>query len=169
MGATEIFDSRVQELLGEILVEDNQFQDKLYNPMVHASLDDSKEVGFMPPVSSLTYIARDEEEQQNPTVRIFNEPRLARFVDFEAQLINIEPNHKFLEFSFELSPQKPATDLLTSLQGTVWTLRLVTSFKEEPLSFVGDSVEVISSFTTLHVTLEQPKSWQELALVSEQQ
>ncbi len=167
LGAAQVSDPKVQDLLGEMLVEDSQAQNQLYDSIIHASLDNSQEVGFMPPASGLTYIYRAEEEQQNPTVRIFTEPRLARFVDFETQLINIEPNYEFLEFSLELSPQETAADLLASLQDTAWILRLITDLKEEPLSFLGDHLEITSSFNTLHITLEQPKNWQELSLVEE--
>lgn len=169
LGAAELFDPQIQQLFDEMLTEVDQNQSYELVTTFNSSekTDFISQVPYVPPVATLTYISRSKLEQNNPKVRIFSQPHLARFVDFEAQLIRIEPNHEFLEISFELLPSKEVIALLANLQNRVWTLRFIANFEEEPLTFTSNMIEVDFSFSIVHLTFKQPKSWQELALIEE--
>lgn len=118
---------------------------------------------FQLPISQVSYVSAAKEK--NPKVIIFTEPKVASFVNFESELINIESSYEFLDIDFELLPDKESAELLTSLEGSNWKLRLIPNEELDPWAFSGNEIDEIDfSFNKIHLTLEQPSSWLELSM-----
>ena len=162
LGAEQTFNPEVMDLFDEILAAETQTQDTQIIPESSSLSELGKSLPTLP-ISQVGYVARVEE--QNPKVMIFTKPKVASFVSFESELINIESSYEFLDIDFELLPNEESAELLSSFKDGNWKLRLIPSEETNPWVFSGNKIDEIDfSFNKIHLTLEQPESWLELSM-----
>ncbi len=162
LGTEQALNPEVMDLLDEILTAEieNQTSQAIYEVPTSSK---TSSANFQLPISQVGYVSGAEE--QNPKVMIFTKPKVASFVNFESELINIESSYEFLDIDFELLPDKESAELLTSLEGSNWKLRLIPNEELNPWVFSGNEIDEIDfSFNKVHLTLEQPSRWLELSM-----